>query len=178
MTNKIDITKPLKLSDGTPCELHKSYCDCFDVKFEGGIRTFESDGKPRYDDAPTFNAAVRGRTLRNVKESEVRTGLEHLERLEQLARRIAENYSADVRAERDLAREIVAELDALNGPKTDEEWVRHIAADVGKQTGKNRERFVNGDCDSGFPVRVGKACIAKGRELALAELHLGSGRLR
>lgn len=157
----IDITKPLELSDGTPCryKLHfkSNYTDWIEVDLNSGIWYFHFDGSPH----TSWREQANGRTLRNVKESEMRTGLEHVERMEALLRRIV-----DARKERIMlaqqdelhivkeAREIVAELDGPKGPQTDEEWANLIVEEC------------NGDTLYNFV----KAGIAKGRELALAEV--------
>ena len=109
---KIDITKPLELSDGTPCRYvgESNVADAkYHVRFYSGFRDgwhrhFKADGSHVWDELPS---------LRNVKESEVRTGLECVERMEALLRRMASerggNYATPLYAE---AREIVAELKA------------------------------------------------------------------
>jgi len=158
----IDITKPLELSDGTPVELDmRDPAKCIEggwinVKWgEPGAywtRNFLlNDGSIRVPSC----AGSDKRTLRNVKENEVRTGLEHLEQLEQLARKIAARVHPVQRIisedEFNLARAIVAEID---GPQTDEEWVLHII--------ENDESLSLGG--------LVRTAIAKGRELANNEI--------
>lgn len=71
----------------------------------------------------------------------------------QLARLLSE-LAAEIAADRELA--TLPELEAA----------RLIACEQGKQTGKNRERFLAGDHDRGFGVKCALAGMRVGREQA------------
>lgn len=162
---QIDITKPLELSDGTPCRYNERTPDYafeegwIDVCWNENGKNLRSnfmlkDGSSR--------CSIDRRTLRNVKESEVRTGLEHVERMEALLRRMA--GAGNVSEMTKEAREIVAELDALNG---DRKAAREVVA---SHLPLEAENFVSGECDEGDFVKIAELGIAKGRELEAERL--------
>lgn len=165
----IDITKPLELSDGTAVTVTDVYT-VHAVRVSG--QTFKSGfcwfgvltGSPYFGyDTPDY---ANGRTLRNVKESLMeRTSEECLQRMEALLRRIATGRVAHT-VSADEAREIVAELDK-GRPSEDLKAAREVVHNIFVSDERD---FLSGDEDKGFPVKIASAAIAKGRELALAEV--------
>lgn len=165
----IDITKPLELSDGTPCRYvgESNVAGAkYHVVVEGGFRDgwhrhFKADGSHVWDELPS---------LRNVKETKMeRTGLEHVERLERLARRIAAFDAMSRSGATTLvteAREIVAELDKQS-VGIDLIEARKLAATRGDDMDA---RIIAGDMDTFECVIYRLEGIAKGRELERAEL--------
>lgn len=94
----------------------------------------------------------------------MKTSEEMLSRMERLMRRMAITYSSHPHENAyDEARAIVAELDALNGPKTDEEWADKLSDDW---------------VESNMTVmEFTRNCIAKGRELERANYKAVSTEL-
>lgn len=152
----IDITKPLELSDGTPVTLRKSQSDYIDVYWREGSRTFNTDGSMFIRDETNNFPKLNGRTLRNVKESEMRTSEECLQRMEALLRRMATVGNPNEQVyENELAADWEAEA-------------RAIVAELDKQSYAQYEetaRLVWNDDTSLAIVPYGAKCIAKGREL-------------
>ena len=158
----IDITKPLELSDGTPIvRAHVDYEGDVSVTCVNSLDYyFKPDGEPVWN----WVKEAKGRTLRNVKEMPVnRTSEECLQRMETFVRRMATGLVAHTMSA-DEAKAIVAELDAANGPQTDEEWAKHI---WDKQFGNDTDCAPCGDTEAALV-----SCIAKGRELERNKIGL------
>lgn len=68
MTTKLDLTKPLELTDGTPVTLRRVQSGgAFDGAFNGGTRSFNADGTPFFSSNYAL-PYLHGRTVRNVAE--------------------------------------------------------------------------------------------------------------
>jgi len=169
----IDITKPLELSDGTPVDLAMRP-DHYGIG-EGWVNVLWHDGKERFErNFLIADGSIRvprltddKRTLRNVKEKVMRTSEECLQRMEALVKKMATRSEMHATGhDYDEARLIAKELNAEKGPKTDEEWVDFYRAKA------------NGCYTKEAHSALMLECIAKGRELALAELPIVNTEIR
>jgi len=174
----IDVTQPLELSDGTRVELRKAQSGWIDVVWDEGTRTFTNEGQMYIRDETSHHPKLNGRTLRNVRQpaKATATGLEHLERLEALARRIAavdtgnKEFAGktwvqtnEIHAIASEAREIVALLPERT---TDPDWI--LAGDLAVAQDCDRKEW--GDrFDLGWLHCSIYDALKRGRELALAE---------
>lgn len=171
----IDITKPLELSDGTPVTMADSHLtgsvyDWIEVNSPDFHCYFMSTGEANL----SWLAEANGRTLRNVKETKMehRTSEECLQRMEALVRRLASSgvLGQPLEIER-AAIEIVAELDAVNGPNDVTIMQDILREDYGPLDNPNNcegpkrvAAILEGKVDY-WEARLALKCLAKGREL-------------
>lgn len=137
------------------------------------VPLYKADGSHVWGEQPS---------LRNVKETTVKTGLEHVERMEALVRRMAVNavnngFDSEFQSE---AREIVAELDKGSLPDEETKMVREVLLQMHEwfslASDPNYKEIIqninNGVWDNSTPGTQIRAAIAKGRELERLERQL------